>query len=333
MSDSTGGRDVKIGLFTEPFAHRPLGEVLDWLVEKVPQVKHLEVGTGGYAPVGHCDLRTLLGDAQARARYVDEFTRRGLRLAALNVSGNPLHPDRSIGRAHDAALRDTIRLAALLDVDRIVAMAGCPEAPDSRTRTPHFATTAWLPDFLGVADWQWEHRLLPYWSEISAFAAAEHPDLLICFELHPGTAAYNVDTFSRLAGAGPNVAVNLDPSHFFWQSIDPLAVIETLGNRIAHCHAKDVVFNREQLALNGVLDNRWPGPPEQMAWNFATVGRGHDVDWWTSFIRALLRAGFRGTLSIECEDPFVSPEHSAEEAADVLGRASALAGVPASGGS
>src|SRR5256885_1764838 len=42
----------------------------------------------------------------------------------------------------------------------------------------------------------------------------EHPDLLVCIELHPGTLVYNVETFERVAALGDNLAANLDPSHF-----------------------------------------------------------------------------------------------------------------------
>ena len=57
--------------------------------------------------------------------------------------------------------------------------------------------------------------------------------------------------------SGSNIAANLDPSHLFWQQMDPLAVAERLGPLVAHGHAKDVAFNAEPLALNGLLDHRW----------------------------------------------------------------------------
>lgn len=58
-----------------------------------------------------------------------------------------------------------------------------------------------------------------------------------------------------------------------------------------------------------------------MAWNFSTVGHGHDRSWWTAFVAALAGAGFDGTISIEYEDPFLEAEGSIIEAIDVLGDA------------
>jgi sugar phosphate isomerase/epimerase len=315
----------RIGLVTEPFANRSLVEVMDWLVKEAPLITDVEVGSGGYAPTAHCDLPHLLRDAAARKTWLGEITARGLRLGALNVWGNPLHPDPAIAKQHDSDLRDSIRLAAMLGVDRVVALAGCPPgAPGDLT--PHFAGGGWLPYLEGIHEAQWQSSVEPYWSALAEFAAEEHPQLLICLELHPGTAVYNVESFDRIANLGGAIAANIDPSHFFWMGMDPLAVVTRIGDRCGHCHGKDVVFAREQLAVNGLLDRRWPRPPEEMPWNFAVVGRGRDQAWWNEFVRELAARGRVNTLAIEHEDPFVAPEAGIVEAASVLAAALARSG-------
>ena len=67
-----------------------------------------------------------------------------------------------------------------------------------------------------------------------------------------------------------------------------------------------------------MLDSRWPNPPDEMPWNFATVGRGHDKEWWAKFVGVLRDQGFSGTISIEYEDPFLPVEESIVESARVL---------------
>jgi sugar phosphate isomerase/epimerase len=309
----------RIGVVTEAFANRPLVDVMDWLVREAPLVTDLEVGAGGYAPMGHCDISLLLSDAAARRSWAAEVSARGLRLAALNVWGNPLHPDSALAQRHDSDLRDAVRLAALLGVDRIVALAGCPAAMPS-DRTPHFAGGGWLPYLEGIYEAQWTSRVEPYWSDVAEFASHEHPGLLVCLELHPGTAVYNVETFERIAALGEAIAANIDPSHFFWMGMDALAIVERIGRRAGHCHAKDVVFSPRELALNGLLDHRWPRPAEQMPWNFATVGRGKDPAWWSRFVAEIAAHTRVGTIAIEHEDPFVEPEQGVVEAASVLRR-------------
>jgi sugar phosphate isomerase/epimerase len=273
---------LRIGLFTDAFADWPLGAVLEWLSAELPAVRDVEIGTGGYSPAPHATDIALLGG---------EF-----RLAALNVSGNPLEVPE-----HDRALRETIALASSLGVDRVVCMSG---------GRAELSGGAWFPGVEEAVERYWTDRVLPYWEEISRLAADVHPELRLCFELEPGAAAFNVSTVERLLGAGENLAVNLDPSHFFWQAIDALAAVRRLGRRIGYAHGKDTVLVDELVRVDGVLDRR--------AWRYATVGRGRGVDWWRLFGEELQRAGYDGVISIEYEDPLVPAEASVAEAAVLL---------------
>jgi len=307
---------MEIGVVLEAFIDWPLADLLPWLAGAAPEISAIEVGAGGYAPHPHCDVAALLAAEPARRAWLDLVARHGLRLDALNAWGNPLHPDPELARRHDRELRDAIRLAVLLGADRVVAMAGCPAAVPG-DQAPHFGAGGWLPYLEGVYERQWTDRVAPYWSELAAFAAAENPDLRICLELHPGTAVFNVETFGRVAALGPSIGANLDPSHFFWMGMDGHQVAAALGERVGHAHGKDTVFHPASLALNGLLDARWPRPAEQMPWTFAVPGRGHDLAWWTGLVRAM--AGSRAqVISIEHEDPFVPATEGVPEAAALL---------------
>jgi sugar phosphate isomerase/epimerase len=310
----------KIGLVTEPLASKPLSEIMDWVVAEVPEITGLEIGTGAYAPTSHCDLPRLLKEPGARRAWKREIEARGLDIAALNCWGNPLHPDETIASAHDATLCETIRLAGELGVERIVALAGCPPG-STGDAAPHFAGGGWLPYLENVYQRQWEHRIEPYWQRVGELARSTNPALMICLELHPGTVAYNVDTFERLAALSPAIAANIDPSHFFWMQMDSNRIVQRLGARIGHAHGKDVVFRAEKLALNGLLDHRWPAPAAEMPWNFAVVGRGHDLAWWRALLADLAAAGQVRTIAIEHEDPFVAPEIGIQQAARLLAEA------------
>jgi sugar phosphate isomerase/epimerase len=308
---------IRIGFFTDAMPERTLEDVAAWAV-RTGLFQDLEIGVGGYSPAPHCNAAQLLGSAQALRQWQATFDKAGLGISALNVSGNPLHPNPELAQPHDRDLRNAIRLAAALGVERVVAMSGCPGAAPADRAAPHFSGGGWLPDLDGIAAWQWEERVAPYWLELAEFARSEHPRLIICFELHPGTFVYNLETFQLAARLSPNLGVNLDPSHFFWQSMDPLALVGALADRIGHVHGKDTILHSDRLAMNGVLDNRWPNPPDAMPWNFATVGRGHDAGWWARFVGALRDQAFAGTISIEYEDPFVAAEESIVESARLL---------------
>ena len=312
----TADRSLRIGVVLEAFLDWPLDRVMPWLREHAPDVTDLEIGAGGYAPRPHCDVPALLASDQARAAWRDEIARHGLRIDALNAWGNPLHPDAELAREHDRALRDAIRLAALLGVTRVVALAGCPGGAIG-DRVPHFGAGGWLPYLEGVYQRQWEEQIAPYWADVAGFAAAQDPALRVCLELHPGTCVFNVETFGRVAALGPSLAANLDPSHFFWMGMDGHKVAVALGDRVGHVHGKDTVFHAEHLALNGLLDRRWPEPADQMPWTFAVPGRGHDRDWWAGLVRALDGSQAQ-VISIEHEDPFVPATSGVPEAARLL---------------
>jgi sugar phosphate isomerase/epimerase len=311
---------MRLGVVLEAFVDRTLDDTLE-LLAAAPHVTALEVGVGGFAPAPHCDAALLLRDDAARREWSSRIEDRGFVVSALNVSGNPLDPDAVVARRHDEELRDAVRLAAALGVDRVIAMAGCP-AGATGDRTPHFDAGGWLPYLAGIGERQWRDVVGPYWHELAELARREHPELLICIELHPGTCVHNTETFERLAAISDNLAANLDPSHLFWQHMDPLAVVAKLS-RIGHAHAKDVVFNNDELALNGLLDPGWSPTDPGAPWTFATVGRGHDAAWWRSFLAALAERGVE-TISIEHEDPTVPAGQGIATAAAVLG-----SGVPA----
>ena len=271
----------------------------------------VEVGVGGYSTCPHADAERLLGSVAARGAFIAALGASRLELVALNASGNPLHPDRRLRAAHDGALRGSIQLAAELGVERVVAMSGCPGGPGGGS-WPVFAGGAWLPDMEGLWASQWE-IIAPYWSALSAWAATTAPGVVVCLELHPGTSIYNAASFARLRSVvGENVAVNLDPSHFWWQGIDPVATVAALGASVRFAHAKDTILHPERVALDGVLDFRWPSAASEMPWHFGAVGAGRPIADWAALLTALEASGYRGPLSIEHEDPNLTPEAGIE---------------------
>jgi sugar phosphate isomerase/epimerase len=98
--------------------------------------------------------------------------------------------------------------------------------------------------------------------------------------------------------------------------MDPVAIVEELGEALFHVHLKDTAVVPHELAIAGVLDDRpFDGP---RAWVQRTIGRGHDARWWSRFLDALARVGYSGSLSIENEDPDQTYEEGVREAASFL---------------
>ena len=97
--------------------------------------------------------------------------------------------------------------------------------------------------------------------------------------------------------------------------MDPLAVIRVLGQAVFHVHLKDTKPEPERLAIAGVLDQRLGTSFSDRAWNFRTLGVGHDRVFWASFVQSLQAVGYDGVLSIENEDPYQEGEAGVREAA------------------
>jgi sugar phosphate isomerase/epimerase len=290
-------------------------------------LESIEMGVGGWAKAPHhLPLDLLLRERGERERLLSQLSEHGLALSCVNAAGNPLHPDPPVGARHAALVRGAVELASQLGVERVVTMSGCPGGRDGGT--PVFAPWALVPDDEPLWNWQFEHHLAPFWRELGSWARQTAPSVLICLELHAGASAYNPGTFRMVAEAGgTNICVNLDPSHFWWQGIDPLAVLDEVADRVAFSHGKDTVLHPDRIAVDGVLDFRFPVDPATATWHFGSVGTGRSIEEWRALLSALRAAGYDGDVSIEHEDPRVEAEQGIRESHAAL--RAALAQVPA----
>jgi sugar phosphate isomerase/epimerase len=266
----------------------------------------IELACGAYGKTHLIDPEVLLEDAPARQRLKDDLARHGLTLSALSCHGNPVHPEPSEARRHEGVQDVVVRLAGLLGVDVVCTFSGCPGgAPGDRT--PNWVTCAWPTEFARILEYQWTEVLIPYWRRKAA--EARDQGVRIAFEPHPGFAVYNPETLLRLRSlAGDNLGVNLDPSHLFWQGIDPVEAVRVLGEAGAlyHVHAKDVAIDSHNTKVNGVLDTKSYGDLRGRSWVFRTCGYGHGDEFWKAFVSMLRRQGYDHVLSIEHEDSLMS---------------------------
>ena len=165
-----------------------------------------------------------------------------------------------------------------------------------------------------ILDYQWNEVLIPYWREAAAFAAA-HGIRKIALEMHPGFCVYNPSTLMRLRDAvGPLIGANFDPSHLFWQGVDPVAAIRYLGDAIYFFHAKDTKLDPINCPINGVLETRSFPRESERSWIFRSVGYGHDAMVWKDIVSNLRLVGYDDVLSIEHEDSLMTPNEGLQKA-------------------
>lgn len=302
---------MKLSVFSVLLSDMSLREACAFLAKQ--GVQAIEIGCGGYPGKAHCDPKVLLADAQKLREFQQTIADAGLEIAALSVHGNPIHPDPAVATSFQQDFEDALKLAQLIGVNRIVTFSGCPGgAPGDKS--PNWATCAWPEDYLKVLDYQWNEVLIPYWKEAVKLAES-HGVTKIAFEMHPGFCVYNPETLLRLREAvgGDVLGANFDPSHLFWQGIDPVEAIKALKDAIHYFHAKDTSIDQANVAVNGVLDTKHYGDPGR-SWVFRTVGYGHSQFEWNNIISQLRKVGYDDVISIEHEDGFMSSEEGLKKA-------------------
>lgn len=329
---------MKLGLYNAILHDRSLPEALE--VIGGLGLTGIEINSGGFLPAVHIpNFDEILTSDTARDEYLGIFEGTGVEIAGLNCNGNPLHPNREIGEKHADDIRRSIKLANRLGQKRVVTMSGLPGS-DPSAKYPNWIVNAWNSAALDVLDYQYEVAAA-FWKEIDALA--KENDVKVALELHPQNLIFNTFDIRKLVDmtGATHIGVEMDASHLFWQQMDPIAVVRELGDLIFHAAAKDVRVNKDAAQLYGVLDNRfrrlgadeprtnlggdewaneWPKPA---AWDFVALGKGHDVDYWAEWLRALQEVDPDMLVNIEHEDVELGRIEGIEVAAKVLREADA----------
>jgi sugar phosphate isomerase/epimerase len=332
---------VKLGVYNAVLHDRPLPEALKVIADL--GLTGIEINSGGFLPAAHIPtFDDILNSDAARDDYLGIFEGTGVSIAGLNCNGNPLHPNKLIGDKHADDIRRSIRLANRLGQHRVVTMSGLPGGEPSASH-PNWIVNAWNSAALDVLDYQWA-LAADFWKDINTLAA--DLDVKVALELHPQNLVFNTaDVFKLIELTGAtHVGVELDASHLFWQQMDPVAVVRALGPLVYQAAAKDVRINTENANLYGVLDNsfrrltpdeprvnlggdEWANEwPKNSAWDFVALGKGHDVTFWTGFLRALRDVDPGMLVNIEHEDVELGRIEGIQVAAEVLKQADAALG-------
>ena len=141
--------------------------------------------------------------------------------------------------------------------------------------------------------------------------------------MHPHNIVYNPATLERLVTEtnATHVGAEMDPSHLFWQGIDPVQAVDAprrarlQRRRQGHPHQRGGRGQRRPrrpastgsppdepgaVALGGRYTlSRWP---KASSWDFVAVGRGHDVGVVDRVPPALDKVDPDMAVNIEHED-------------------------------
>jgi len=138
-------------------------------------------------------------------------------------------------------------------------------------------------------------------------------NIKFAFEVHPTEIAFDIVTAKRALEAinyRKEFGFNFDPSHLFWQGMDPAMFIREFPDRIYHVHIKDAIVTLN--GRSGILSSHLDFGSAERGWDFRSPGRGK-IDF-ESIIRELNRINYNGPLSVEWEDSGMDRETGAKEA-------------------
>jgi sugar phosphate isomerase/epimerase len=133
-----------------------------------------------------------------------------------------------------------------------------------------------------------------FWTGIDALARAR--GFRVAIEMHPHNLVFSPVTLRKLVDltGATSLGAEMDPSRLMWQGMDVVASIRWLGPLVFPAAAEGKVPTGY-----GYWCNAWPPDP---AWRFVAVGVGHDVPYWTEFLRALAGIDPDMAVNIEHED-------------------------------
>jgi inosose dehydratase len=191
-----------------------------------------DLAAAGYAGTELGPLGYLPTDPQRLRR---ELANRGLALVGGYVF-EPLDTRAGVAAALDVGRRTCELLAAAGAAHLVIIQGFTPERERAAGR-PGAAPS------LGDADW----ATLVDGVEQLARLAADH-GLVAVFHPHAGTHVEFADEIDRLV-ADTDVPLCIDSGHCAYAGIDPVELIERLGDRVAYLHLKDVDRDRLRGAL------------------------------------------------------------------------------------
>jgi len=306
---------MKLGLMSACFSDKTWEQACELTMEAGLQA--IEAPTGGLDGSYHCEPVEVARDERAIKAFKNAAEKRGLEISEFSCKGNPVHPNQNIADEYVADLEASMIIAQKIGVKAISVFAGLPGAgPDAVY--PNWIVHPWPFMFTDALKWQWEAKIIPFWMEMAK--KAKKMDVKFAFEMEPGDAVYNPETLLKLREAVgmDEIACNLDPGHLFYQGIDIETCIRRLGEMIVHVHVKDAVISKSVVDFTGIIDAKMFNELKTRAWNYATVGYGHDMQFWKNFVSTLRIVGYEGVLSIENENTNMSAKEGLQKSVDFL---------------
>jgi sugar phosphate isomerase/epimerase len=138
-------------------------------------------------------------------------------------------------------------------------------------------------------------------------------------EVHPTEIAFDIYTAEKTLDAlqyRKAFGFNFDPSHLYWQMVNPVCFLRRFHDRIYHVHMKDAALQLD--GNSSILASHLNFGDPKRGWDFRSLGHGN-IDF-KQIIRTLNQIGYSGPLSVEWEDCGMDRQAGAMESCEFVKR-------------
>lgn len=235
-----------------------------------------------YAGVTHIDVSELsITRVQQIHKHLES---RKVQISALGYYPNPMDADETKASVYIAHLKDLIKAAKRLGLDRVNTFIGREQAKSVEENLEKFSRV-WPP-------------IIKYAEEHGVRIGIENCPMYFTQDEWPEgkNMAFSPAIWRRMFELIPSkhFGLNYDPSHLLWMQMDYIKPIYEFADRLFHVHVKDAKVYQDKLDEVGILAH----PLQFHSPKLPGLG---DIDWG-AFFSALHDVRYEGPVCVEVED-------------------------------
>lgn len=305
---------MKLGFFTANFTEKPLREV----AEMVAAYGYETLEIPAYEGNGQLETEQVVkgNNAEKIKKMVSDC---GLSMCALSNHADSFLIMGPSGKETDFIYKGTAEEKIKHGTDSLIRTAQAANALEIPTVVGYPGVENWgrfffFPYGEGWKEYeeQFVQRFMPILDKFQEYGVR------FAIEIHPNSFVYDIYTAEKaleLVNYHPALGFNFDPANILYLLIDPAVLIDRLGSRIYHVHAKDAELARHNISVGGTLMH---GDMSALnhTYRFRIPGWGQIN--WKQVITELSMVGYDGPLSYEHEDVTMSRMDGVEKTAEFL---------------
>ncbi|MEA5003053.1 MAG: sugar phosphate isomerase/epimerase [Christensenella sp.] len=305
---------MKLGFFTANFTEKPLEDV----IKLIAPYGYESLEIPAYEGNGQLETADILkGDtAQQIKKMVAGY---GMDICALSNHSDSFLIMGPTGKDTDFIYKGTAEEKIKHGAESLIRTAQAANALEATTVVGYPGVENWgrfffFPYGQGWAEYeeQFADRFTPILDKFQEYGVR------FAIEIHPNSFVYDTLTAERaleLVDYHPALGYNLDPANVMYLGLSVELMIDRLGDRIYHVHAKDAQMVKQNMPLGGAL---MQGDMKRLDRSFRFRIPGWGQTHWKDVITELSMVGYQGVLSYEHEDVTMSRMDGVEKTAAYL---------------